>query len=306
MSVADRGRADDQARERARVARRRAEIEARASMSPTGRAVDRVRIGTWNLNSLRARLPAVERLLDQTHPDVLCLQETKAASLPDATVARFEHHGYRIVAVGTGGYNGVAIATRHAITDVERAGKFGVEVLDREPRLVTCIVGTAPPLRVVSVYVPHGRAVGHWHYEYKLEFLRALADRVRTWTMAGEHVVLAGDLNVAATNSDVFHPDAFVGATHVTQDERTALAQLFDAGLVDVDVECWGARARRFTWWKPGFGYEKNLGMRLDVIAVDPDIAARLETTWIDHRERSAERPSDHAALIADFHLGVR
>jgi exodeoxyribonuclease-3 len=303
--VADRRGADEQARERARVARRRAEIDARASMSPPGRAPDRLRVGTWNLNSLKARLPAVERLLEQVHPDVLCLQETKAASLPDAAVARFGHHGYRIVSVGTGGYNGVAIAARHAITDAQVSGELGVEVLDREPRLVTCVVGTTPPLRVASVYVPHGRVVGHWHYEYKLEFLDALTDLVRAWTTAGEHVVLAGDVNVAATDSDVFHPDAFVGATHVTPAERDALEQLFAAGLVDVDVECWGARARRFTWWKPGFGYEKNLGMRLDVIAVDAVTAARLETTWIDHRERSAERPSDHAALIADFRLGV-
>ncbi len=267
--MTDRRGADEQARERARVARRRAEIEMRASMSPPGRAPDRLRVGTWNLNSLRARIPAVERLLDRLHPDVLCLQETKAASLPDATVARFGHYGYRILSVGTGAYNGVAIATCHAITDAQVSGEFGVEVLDREPRLVTCIVGTAPPLRVASVYVPHGRAVGHWHYEYKLEFLGALADLVHAWMTAGEHVVLAGDVNVAATDSDVFHPDAFVGATHVTLAERDALEQLFDTGLVDVDVACWGARARRFTWWKPGFGYEKNLGMRLDVIAVD-------------------------------------
>jgi exodeoxyribonuclease-3 len=92
-----------------------------------------------------------------------------------------------------------------------------------------------------------------------------------------------------------------VGSTHVTQPERDALAQLLAAGLVDVDVATWGPRARRFTWWNHGIGYSRNLGMRLDTIATDETLAERLDTTWIDHIERGADRPSDHAALIADF-----
>ena len=113
--------------------------------------------------------------------------------------------------------------------------------------------------------------------------------------------MVAGDINVAATNSDVFHPDAFVGSTHVTPAERAALQRVLDSGLVDVDVVKWGPRARRFTWWNHGIGYSRNLGMRLDIIAVDLGLASRLDTTWIDHIERGADRPSDHAALIADF-----
>jgi exodeoxyribonuclease-3 len=270
-------------------------------MSPPGPAPDRLRLATWNVNSLRARLPAVERFLERVHPDVLCLQETKTAVVPDVTLTRFEAHGYTVTAVGAGSYNGVAIATRHAICDERASGGFGVDVLDREPRVASCIVATEPRLRVISVYVPHGREVGHWHYDYKLEFLDALTEQVRRGIDAGEHVVVAGDVNVAATDSDVFHPNAFVGATHVTPAERSALSRLFDAGLVDVDVQRWGAHARRFTWWKPGFGYSRNLGMRIDVLAVDRELASRLDVTWIDHRERGADRPSDHAALIADF-----
>jgi len=114
--------------------------------------------------------------------------------------------------------------------------------------------------------------------------------------------VVAGDINVAATDSDVFHPDAFVDATHVTAPEREALARLLAAGLVDVDVARWGPRARRLTWWNHGIGYSRNLGMRIDLIASDHALAARLDTTWIDHVGRSQQRPSDHAALIADFH----
>ena len=291
--------------EAARLARRTAALELRASLSPTGPAADgRLRIATWNLNSLKVRLPAVGRFLERARPDVLCLQETKAASLSDAAHELFAHHGYEATHVGTNAYNGVAILARH-LDEVVASGDFGDEHLDREPRVLSAVVRStgAPAIRVVSVYVPHGRTIGHWHYEYKLAFFDALAARVRAWLDDDQtaHVVLAGDLNVAATDSDVFHPDAFVGSTHVTPLERAALTRLLDAGLVDVEVARHGARARRFTWWNHGIGYSRNLGMRLDVIAADAALASRLDTTWIDHAERGAERPSDHAALLADF-----
>lgn len=294
---------DAAAKAAARLRRREAALALRPSMSPTGPAPDRLRVATWNLNSLRQRLGAVERFLERADPDVLCLQETKAATLSDAALAAFERLGFQAAHVGVNSYNGVAVVSRRPIEDVRSSGDLGDEHLDREPRVVTCLVTQPTPVRVASVYVPHGRAVDHWHYEYKLAFLDALTDRVRGWLAAGEHVVVAGDVNVAATDSDVFHPDAFVGSTHVTQPERDALLRLLGAGLVDVDVVKWGARARRFTWWNHGIGYERNLGMRLDVIAADEALAARLDTTWIDHVERGAERPSDHAALVADFHL---
>jgi exodeoxyribonuclease III len=158
------------------------------------------------------------------------------------------------------------------------------------------------PTRIVSVYVPHGRTLDHWHFDYKLEFLDALTARVAGWLEAG-HLVVGGDVNVAATDSDVFHPDAFQGRTHVSPPERAALRRLYEAGLVDIDVQRWGSRSRRFTWWDHGIGYSRNLGMRLDHLAVDQGLAARADTTWIDHTERSADRPSDHAALLADFRL---
>ncbi len=289
-------------RRAARLDRRKAALARRAEMSPPGPAPGRLRVATWNLNSLRARLGAVERFLARAAPDVLCLQETKAPDLTDAATAAFARHGYRAVHVGGGGYNGVAVVARHPISDVVASGELGDEHLDRDPRVVACLVEAPQPLRVVSIYVPHGRAVGHWHYGFKLGFLAALAGRVRRWRDEA-HLVVAGDVNIAATDSDVFHPDAFAGSVYVTPAERAALAELLDAGLVDVDVARWGPDARRFTWWNHGRGYPTDLGMRIDLIAADPDLAARLDTTWIDHVERAADRPSDHAALIADFHL---
>jgi exodeoxyribonuclease III len=290
------------AKEAARLERRRAALALRPSLSPSGPAPDRLRLVTWNLNSLRARLPAVERFLDRVAPDILCLQETKAAELSAAARDLFDRHGYEVTHVGAGSYNGVAVAARHPLGDVRSSGGFDDEHLDREARLATCVVHCPAPVRVASVYVPHGRTIDHWHYHYKLGFLDALAGHAAKWLAEGTSVVVAGDLNVAPTDSDVFHPDAFVGCTHVTPPERAALARLLDVGLVDVDVARWGPRARRFTYWNYGIGYSRNLGMRLDMIATDADLAGRLDATWIDHTERGGERPSDHAALVADFH----
>jgi exodeoxyribonuclease-3 len=270
-------------------------------MSPPGPAPGVVRVATWNVNSLRARLGAIERFLDRVRPDVLCLQETKASELSSIATTMLDDHGYHAAYVGGGAYNGVAVAARHPIESVVASGDFGDEHLDREPRVLSCIVRVPEPLRVVTAYVPHGRTVDHWHYAYKLSFVDALAEQVRGWLADDAHLVVAGDLNIAPTDSDIFHPDAFVGSTHVTPAERDALTRLLETGLVDLDVARWGPRARRFTWWKPGFGYSRNLGMRIDLMAADRHLAERLETTWIDHTERGAERPSDHAALIADF-----
>jgi len=269
-------------------------------MSPRSPAPETFRVGTWNVNSLRARTPAVARFLSRARPDVLCLQETKASDVPATTAQVLDDLGYTIVHAGSGAYNGVAIASLYPIASVRRSGEFGDEHLDREPRLITGVLEVPERIRVASVYVPHGREVGHWHYDYKLGFLAALGRLVGSWVAEGP-VVLGGDVNVAPTDSDIFHPDAFVGLTHVTEPERAALAAVLDAGLVDLDVARWGARERRFTWWNHGLSYSRNLGMRIDLLASDSRLAERLQTTWIDHLEREMERPSDHAALLADF-----
>jgi len=269
-------------------------------MSPLAPAPDHFRVATWNVNSLRARTAALGRFLERARPDVMCLQETKAAVVAAPAAEMFDRLGYTVVNAGAGAYNGVAIASLHPIEHVLTWSDFDEEQLSREPRLITCVVNVPQPVRVVSVYVPHGREIGHWHYEYKLEFLAALRTHVSAWLDEGS-LIVGGDLNVAPTDSDIFHPDAFVGVTHVTEPERAALAAVLDAGLVDLDALCWGPRERRFTWWNHGFSYSRNLGMRIDMLAADAHLAEQLATTWIDHIERGSDRPSDHAALIADF-----
>jgi len=285
----------------ARLARREAALAARAGQTPEGPAPDLLRIATWNVNSIRTRADGIERFLERTRPDVLCLQETRIAEIPPAVRSMLERLGFCSAHAGSGGNGGVAVVARHSISEVECSAECADAELAREPRYVSCLVGCEPPLRVASVYVPHGRTPGHWHYDYKLSFLTALTRRAQSWLDGGESVVVAGDLNVAPTDSDVFHPDAFVGRTHVSPPERAAFRRFLATGLVDVDVACWGPRARRFTWWNLGIGYSRNLGMRIDIIGVDEALAERVVTTWIDHRERGAQRPSDHAALIADF-----
>jgi exodeoxyribonuclease III len=292
------------AKQQARLERRLAALAAREHMSVAGPAPDRFRVSTWNVNSVRARREALARFLERASPDLMCLQETKATAVASEVEAMLDELGYRVAHVGHGAYNGVAILSRHPITTTESSGAFGDEHLDREPRLISCVIHTPAPVRVASVYVPHGRALDHWHYAYKLAFLKSLAERVRAWLAEG-NVVLAGDINVAPTDSDIFHPDAFVGLTHVTPAEREGWAGVLEPGLIDVDVARWGPDARRFTWWNHGLNYSRNLGMRIDAIAVDRGLAADLDTTWIDHIERKAERPSDHAALTADFHRAV-
>jgi exodeoxyribonuclease-3 len=289
-------------RDAARRRRREAALALRPEMSPPGASPEHFRVATWNVNSLKARTPALRRFLERTVPDVVLLQETKASEVAPIAVELFGELGFDVVHSGAGAYNGVAVAARHPIGDVVVADGFADERLGREPRLIAAVIDGPEAIRCASVYVPHGREVGHWHYEYKLGFLAALRDQVAEWLADGA-LVLGGDVNVAPTDSDVFHPDAFVGLTHVTQPERDALAAVLDAGLVDLDVRRWGPRERRFTWWSHGLNYSRNLGMRIDLLAADRGLAERLVTTWIDHVERGGERPSDHAALIADFAL---
>ena len=271
-------------------------------MSPSGPAPGQLRVATWNVNSLKARTAALRRFLERAIPDVVLLQETKASEVVPVAARLFDELGYHVVHSGAGAYNGVAIATHHPISDVVRSADFDDEPLAREPRLIAAVIETPEPIRFASVYVPHGRKIGHWHYDYKLAFLSALRKQVSNWLADGS-LVVGGDVNVAATDSDIFHPDAFVGLTHVTQPERDALAAVFDVGLVDLDARRWGPRERRFTWWNHGLNYSRNLGMRIDLLAADPLLAERLVTTWIDHVERGSEHPSDHAALIADLAL---
>jgi exodeoxyribonuclease-3 len=258
-----------------------------------------MRVVTWNVNSLNVRLPRVLELLAEHAPDVVCLQETKCepAAFPHDALAAA---GYRAVDHSGGRWAGVALLARDglALTDATR-GLPG-EPAPEEARWIEATVG-AQSLRVVSTYVPNGREVDSDWYRAKLAFLAAAAERVRA--LSGTPLVLAGDMNVAPADLDVYDPAAFVGSTHVTAPERAALAALRegDGGLLDAFRQLHPDEPG-FTWWDYRAGhFHKGLGLRIDHALVSPALAQRLTRCGIERPYRKGTKPSDHAPLVVEW-----
>jgi exodeoxyribonuclease-3 len=257
-----------------------------------------VRIATWNVNSLKQRLPRLLPWLDQRRPDVVCLQETKLADdaffelLGDALSER----GYEAAAHGEPAWNGVAILSRVGLDEVANGIEGAPGFPHPEARAVSA---TCDGIRVVSVYVPNGRTPGSEHYQYKLEWLASLRDVVAA---GPKDVVVCGDMNIAPTDEDVFDPDAYVGQTHVTPPERAALAELeAAAGLRDVVRDHWPDK-RVFTYWDYRAGmFHQDLGMRIDLVLAGDAVAKRVQAAWIDRQARKGSGPSDHAPVIVDL-----
>jgi exodeoxyribonuclease III len=256
-----------------------------------------VRIATWNVNSVKQRVPRLLPWLDQRRPDVVCLQETKLAD--DAFAAllgeEFARRGYAVVAHGETQWNGVAILSRVGLDDpvVGLPGAPGFP--HQEARAVSATCGG---IRVHSVYAPNGRVPGSEHYHYKLAWLSALRD---TLAKDPEATIVCGDFNIAPTDADVFDPDAYAGQTHVTPPEREALAQLQAVGLYDVVRERWPAE-RVFTYWDYRAGmFHQDLGMRIDLVLATASVTSRVRAAWVDRHARKGTRPSDHAPVIVDL-----
>jgi exodeoxyribonuclease-3 len=256
-----------------------------------------VRIATWNVNSVKQRLPRLLPWLDGRRPDVVCLQETKladdafAALLGDELAGR----GYAVAAHGEAAWNGVAILSRVGLEDVVAGLADGPGFPHPEARAVSA---TCDGVRVVSVYVPNGRAPGSEHYEYKLAWMASLRDMVAS---GPEATVVCGDMNIAPTDDDVFDPDAYIGQTHVTAPERAALAELQALGLHDVVRERWPSE-RVFTYWDYRAGmFHQDLGMRIDLVLASAPVAERVQAAWVDRQARKGSGPSDHAPVIVDL-----
>jgi len=257
-----------------------------------------VRIATWNVNSLKQRLPRLLPWLDERRPDVVCLQETKLADdafselLGDALSER----GYTAAAHGEPAWNGVAILSRVGLDDVVAGIEGAPGFPNPEARAVSA---TCDGVRVVSVYVPNGRTPGSEHYQYKLAWLSSLRDVLAA---GPKDVVVCGDMNIAPTDEDVFDPDAYVGQTHVTEPERAMLAALeAAAGLHDVVRDRWPDK-RVFTYWDYRAGmFHQDLGMRIDLILAGDPVAKRVRAAWVDRQARKGSGPSDHAPVIVDL-----
>jgi exodeoxyribonuclease-3 len=256
-----------------------------------------MRLATWNVNSVRSRLPRLLDWLATTRPDVVCLQETKcaAADFPAVEVAEL---GYATAAHGNGRWNGVALLSRTGLANVTRglAGEPGFP--DPEAR---AIAATCDGVRVWSIYVPNGRVPDSPHYGYKLAWFEALRDTLAVDVAAGAEVAVCGDFNVAPTDADVWDPTVFVDATHVTPPERAALAELRATGLADVIPRPLKG-PYPFTYWDYRAGmFHQNKGMRIDLVYATAGLVARVEDAYVDREARKGKGPSDHAPIVVDI-----
>lgn len=254
-------------------------------------------IATWNVNSLRVRLPQLRDWLTGTPaevPDIIALQETK---LPDEDfpAAEIEALGYHVAFSGQRTYNGVAVLSRDPI-DVLAVDIPGFA----DPQRRVLAVKTRG-LTVIDLYVPNGQSVDSDKYRYKLDWLRALQD----WLAGFEHrktpVVVLGDFNIAPEDQDVHDPAAWLGKVLVSDPERAALQALLRLGLIDVYRQ-FDQPERSFSWWDyRAAGFRRNLGLRIDLILASEQLASRCLKSWIDKEPRRAERPSDHTPVLAQF-----
>ncbi|WP_132992112.1 exodeoxyribonuclease III [Gordonia zhaorongruii] len=260
-----------------------------------------MRVATWNVNSVKQRVPRLLPWLDEREPDVVCLQETKvsdevfAAELGDELAAR----GYEFAHAGQGQWNGVALLSRIGLDEVRVAFPDAPGFPDAadppEGRAISAVCGG---VRIHSLYVPNGREVDSDHYRYKLTWLGALRASVAD---EADSTMLCGDFNIIPTDADCFDPEAFVGHTHVTPAEREVLAGLESLGLRDVMRDLWPDE-RIYTYWDYRAGmFHKDLGMRIDLMLAGGPVADRTKASWVDRKGRKGTKPSDHAPVIADL-----
>jgi exodeoxyribonuclease-3 len=259
--------------------------------------VRRVRVATWNVNSVKQRLPRLLPWLDERQPDVVCLQETKLADEAFTALLGDEltDRGYEVALHGEPAWNGVAILSKAGLEDVVPGLPGGPGFPHQEARAVAATCGG---IRIVSVYVPNGRTPDSDHYRYKLEWLAALRETVAA---AGDATIVCGDVNIAPADEDVFDPDAYIGQTHVTAPERAALAEFEGVGLHDVVRDRWPDE-RVFTYWDYRAGmFHQDLGMRIDLVLAGAPVAERVKAAWVDRQARKGKGPSDHAPVIVDL-----
>jgi exodeoxyribonuclease-3 len=259
-----------------------------------------VRVATWNVNSVKQRMPRLLPWLDQRKPDVVCLQETKLAddAFRELLTDELGRRGYEMALHGEPRWNGVAILSRAGLEDVTAglAGEPGFP--GPEARAVAATCGG---IRVHSVYVPNGRQPDSDHYRYKLAWLEALRNSASAPRPAGEGLLVCGDMNIAPADADVFDPAAFIGQTHVTPPERAALARLEATGLHDVVRDHWPDK-RVFSYWDYRAGmFHQDLGMRIDLVLASQSAADRVRAAWVDREARKGTGPSDHAPVIVDL-----
>ncbi len=256
-----------------------------------------MRVVTWNVNSLRARLERVEAWLDEVRPDVLCMQETKLAD--DAFPAlTFEALGYESAHYGQGQWNGVAILSKVGLDDVVTNFAAGIEP-DPDARIITATCGG---VRIACCYVPNGRSLDDDHYTYKLSWLDRLLAHLDRDTSPDADVIVTGDFNIAPEDRDVYDISKFRDATHVSQPERDRLAALCRWGLSDLFRQHLPDAESVYSWWDYRAGdFHQGRGLRIDLVLGSASVAQRLEWSAVDRNARKGTSPSDHAPVLVDL-----
>lgn len=254
-----------------------------------------MKIATWNVNSIAARVPNVMRWLDMVQPDVLCMQETKVVD-DKFPFDVFTEHGYQCLTFGQQSYNGVAIATRQSCA-VNHRGFPG----DDSTAHARLVASEFAGVQIVNVYVPNGQMVGTEKYQFKLEWMSKLRSFLDTHYSTDKPVLLCGDFNVAPEERDVYDPRLWQGRILFSEPERAALQKIKDWGFTDAfrqQTEAGG----HYSWWDYRAGaFRRNLGLRIDHIWISRPLVARNRNTWIDIEPRKWERPSDHAPVIIEI-----
>jgi exodeoxyribonuclease-3 len=255
-----------------------------------------VKIATWNVNSMKVRLPHVLEWLSASEPDVLVLQEIKqlTEAFPQEELAAA---GYRSLANGQKTYNGVAVISKEEPQDPD------LELPDLDDPQRRVLATTIGGVRVINLYVPNGSEVGSEKYEYKLGWLRTLRDYLAAQLEAHENLVVLGDFNIAPADEDVYDPEKWGDAILCSPAEREALAELLGLGLTDV-FRKFEQPEKSFSWWDYRAAmFRRNAGLRIDLILTSPAMTKRCTASYIDREPRTWERPSDHTPVIAEFSL---
>jgi exodeoxyribonuclease-3 len=255
-----------------------------------------MKIASWNVNSLKIRLPQVLQWLESAKPDVLALQEIKQVN-EDFPLAEIQAAGYSAVCSGQKTYNGVALLSRTLLRDTQT----DIDGLDDPQRRI--LAATVHGIRVLNLYVVNGQEVDSEKYCYKLEWLHRVAEYIKTELQRHPRMVILGDFNIAPDDRDVHDPEAWREKILCSTRERAALKDILDLGFTDT-FRCFEQAAGGFSWWDyRAAAFRRNMGLRIDLVLASHPLVERCRAAGIDSEPRSWERPSDHVPVWAEFEL---
>lgn len=260
-----------------------------------------MRIATWNVNSINARLEGVLAWFESEAPEVAVLQEIKCVDEKFPAEA-FERLGYNVVVHGQKTYNGVALLSKHPVEDVRKGlPLLSEDEVDEQARYVEAVIGAPSPFRVVGIYLPNGNPVGTEKFDYKLAWMRRLHAHVQGLLAFEEPLVIAGDYNVIPEAEDVANPEAWLGDALFQPQSRGAFRALKNLGLADAYMQADGAPGGYTFWDYQAGAWPRNLGIRIDHLLCSPQAADRLEAVVIHRDERDKDKPSDHVPVVGRF-----